>query len=181
MRGGGATKPAARPARKTARDIFKTRSKLVDYLDAIDEVLEKAAMIKLPHHRLDVVTVARREFAKHGSCDAKLITPIERTLMDCLRAWTLEQKREIWLSTETGAQSDWAVEAYEESSIDMDLEGELLAQIIEELSPVKNRYDSKGNDDFDGPDQTPPAPSPLTSYACSVPRTAIVKTVRRRR
>ncbi|SPE59456.1 hypothetical protein SBV1_3230004 [Verrucomicrobia bacterium] len=32
------------------------------------------------------------------------------------------------------------------------MEGELMAQIIEELSPVKNRYDSKGNDEFDGLD-----------------------------
>lgn len=47
-----------------------------------------------------------------------------------LRGWTLAQKREIWLSTKTGAQSDLTVEDLEESSIDMDLEGELMTHII---------------------------------------------------
>jgi hypothetical protein len=83
-------------------------------------------------------------------CNTKFIDPIEDTLRKCLQGWTLEQKREIWLSTETGAESDWAVEDYEESSIDMDLEGELMALIIEELSPRKNRSDTEVNDEFDG-------------------------------
>jgi hypothetical protein len=122
----------------------------MDYRDAIDEILDKAETIKLPQQQLDVVTVARREFAKHGCCDAKFIDPIEGTLRNCLRGWTLEHKREIWLSTETGAESDWAVEDYEESSIDMDLEGELLHHIIEELSPRRSRNDAEGNDEFDG-------------------------------
>jgi len=114
----------------------------MDYCDAINEILHNAQTIKLSSHRLDVVALARREFAKHGCCDAKFIDPIEKTLKNCLRGWTLEQKREIWLSTETGAQSDWAVEDYEESSIDMDLERELMSHIIEELSPRKNRNDA---------------------------------------
>ena len=67
-----------------------------------------------------------------------------------MRSWTLEQKREIWLSTEMGAGSDCAVEDYEESSIDMDLEGELLHHIIEELSPRKSRHQAEGDDEFDG-------------------------------
>jgi hypothetical protein len=112
-----------------------TITKVMDYCDAISEILDKAGTIKLPQHRLDVVTVARREFAKRGYCNTKFIDPIEGTLRNCLRSWTLERKREIWLSTETGAGSDCAVEDYEESSIDMDLEGELMAHIIEELSP----------------------------------------------
>lgn len=124
--------------------------KVMDYCDAISEILDKAGTIKLPGHRFDVVTVARREFAKRGYCDTKFIDPIEETLRKCLQVWTPEQKREIWLSTETGAESDWAVEDYEESSIDMDLEGELLHHIIEELSPPKKRHHTEGNDDFDG-------------------------------
>jgi hypothetical protein len=106
----------------------------MDYVDAINEVLDKAEAIKLPTHRLDVVSAARREFTKQGSCDAQVIGPIEETLRRCLRGWTLEQKREIWLSTEAGAESDWAVEDGEESGIDMELEGELMNYIIEELS-----------------------------------------------
>lgn len=122
----------------------------MDYCDAIGEILVKAGTIKLPGQRLDVVTVARRGFAKCGYCDTKFIDPIEGTLRKCLRSWTLEQKREIWLSTETGAENDCAVEDYEESSIDMDLEGELMAHIIEELSPRTRRNDAEGNDEFDG-------------------------------
>ena len=122
----------------------------MDYCDAINEILDKAGTIKLPQNRLDVVAVARREFAKRGCCDAKFIDPIEGTLRKCLQGWTLEQKREIWLTTETGAESDGAVGDYEESSIDMDLEGELMAHIIEELSPRKKRHDTEGNDEFDG-------------------------------
>ena len=120
------------------------------HCDAINEVLDKAGTIKLPRHRLDVVTVARREFAKRGACDAKFIDPIEATLRDCLRGWTLAQKREIWLSTETGAGSDCAAEDFEESSIDMDLEGELMYHIIEELSPRRHRHDTEQNGEFDG-------------------------------
>jgi hypothetical protein len=122
----------------------------MDYCDAISEILNKGGTIKLPPHRLDVVTVARREFEKRGCCSTRFIDPIEETLRNCLGSWTLEQKREIWLSTETGAESDCAVEDCEESSIDMDLEGELMAHIIEELSPRNNRNDSDGNDEFDG-------------------------------
>jgi len=122
----------------------------MDYCDAISEILDKAGTIKLPQQRLDVVTLARRELGKRGHCDTKYIDPIEETLRKCLQGWTLEQKREIWLSTETGAGSDCAVEDYEESSIDMDLEGELLHHIIEELSPRKSRHEAEGDDEFDG-------------------------------
>jgi hypothetical protein len=145
--------PALAP-QDTADRLLKISSipypKVMDYVDAINEILDKAEAIKLPPHRLDVVSAARREFAKQGCCDAKFIAPIEETLRNCLRGWTLEQKREIWLSTEAGAQSDWAVEDYEESSIDMDLEGELMSHLIEELSPRKNRNDGEGDDQFDG-------------------------------
>ena len=109
-------------------------TQIMDIGDAIIEILGKAEAIKLPRERLDVVTAARREFAKRRCCDVRFIDPIERTLRKCLRNWTLEQKREIWLSTETGAASGCAVEDYEESSIDMDLEGELMHHVIEELS-----------------------------------------------
>ncbi len=122
----------------------------MDFGDAIIEILDKAGTIKLPGQRLNVVTVARREFAKWGCCDGKFIVPIEETLRNCLRGWTLEQKREIWLSTETGAESDWAIEDYEESMIDMDLEGELMYHVIEELSPRKNGNDASENDGIDG-------------------------------
>jgi len=111
----------------------------MDLSDAVNEVLEKAEQIKLPRHRLDVVTIARREFAKHGYCDSKFIDPIENIVKECLRAWTIEQKRGIWLSSETGCKSQCAFEDHDEGSIDMDLEGELMYHIIEELSPGKRR------------------------------------------
>ncbi len=75
----------------------------MDYLDAIMEILDAAGQVKLPHHRLHVVTFARREFAKRGCCDDKFIAPIESILLDDLRKWSFDQKKEIWLSTETGA------------------------------------------------------------------------------
>ncbi len=106
----------------------------MDYADAIEEVLERAAAIKLPGHRIDVVTAARREFARGGGCDSKLIEPIEETLRACLQQWSLEEKREIWLSTETGAQSDPGLGELHPDSIDMDLEGELMYHLIELLS-----------------------------------------------
>jgi hypothetical protein len=112
----------------------------MDYLDAIDEVLEEAATIKLPGHRLDVVTIARREFRKRGTCDSKYIDPMEQTIQECIRRWSVAQKREIWESTETGMQSDVGFDAYTPDSIDMDLEGELMYHLIERLSPAR-----KGN------------------------------------
>lgn len=107
----------------------------MDYDDAVTEVLDKAARIRLPGHRLDVVTIARREFAKHGYCDSKFIDPIEETLRECIRCWSLIQKRQIWESIETGLRSDVRVDAYTTDSIDMDLEGELMSHLIEYLSP----------------------------------------------
>ena len=50
----------------------------MDYFDAITEVLEKAQTIRLPPQRVDVVPIARREFAKHGSCDAKFIDLLKK-------------------------------------------------------------------------------------------------------
>jgi hypothetical protein len=38
-------------------------------------VLDTAGRIKLPHYRLEVVTIARREFAQRGFCDNKFIAP----------------------------------------------------------------------------------------------------------
>jgi hypothetical protein len=72
------------------------------------EVLDTAGRMKLPHCRLDVVTIARREFAQRGFCAHKFIAPIEGTLRDCLRKWSIEQKREIWFSTETDTASSQA-------------------------------------------------------------------------
>ena len=113
------------------------------------EVLDTAGRIKLPHYRLDVVTIARREFAQRGFCDNKFIAHIEGTLRDCLRKWSIEQKREIWFSTETGTASSQDCEDYDESSIDMDLEGELMYHIIGELSPQKERSVSDHSDNGD--------------------------------
>jgi len=68
----------------------------MNYMDAIDEVLDKATNVKLRGYRVDVVTAARREFTKRGGCDSKLIDPIERILKDCLdHHGTWEQKRDI--------------------------------------------------------------------------------------
>ena len=107
---------------------------IMDIGDAIVEILDKARTIKLVRERLDVVTAARRDFAMRGCCDVRFVDPIERTLRKCLRGWTLEQKRAIWLSTAMGAASSSAAEDYDESMIDMDLEGELMHHIIEKLS-----------------------------------------------
>jgi hypothetical protein len=122
----------------------------MDCFNAITEVLDTARRIKLPHYRFDVVTIARREFARSGGCDNKFIAPIEDTLRECLRKWSLAQKREIWLSTETGAASSHTFEDYDESGIDMDLEGELMYHIIEELSPQQGRSSADRNEESDG-------------------------------
>jgi hypothetical protein len=123
----------------------------MDYLDAIEEVLEEASGIKLPGHRLDVVTIARREFSKRGTCDIRYIDPIEETIGECIRRWSAAQKREIWESTETGMQSDVGSDAYTPDSIDMDLEGELMYHLIERLSPARKRNEPErdGHDLFD--------------------------------
>jgi hypothetical protein len=123
-------------------------AKIMDYYDAITEILEKAESIKLPGYRLSVVAVARREFAKRGGCDSKFIDRIESTLRQCLQGWTSKQKREIWLSTETGANNGRSFEAYDEASIDMDLEGELMCHLIEELSPPRKGNDLEWDEEF---------------------------------
>ena len=120
----------------------------MDYCDAINEVLDRAGNIKLPGHRLDVVTVAKREFAKRGCCDSKFIDPIERMVRECIRDWTIIEKREIWESTETGAQSDVSFDDYTSDSIDMDLEGELMYYLIEQLSPHTDD-DRTDKDEYD--------------------------------
>lgn len=48
----------------------------MDYCDAINEILDKAGTIKLPQHRLDVVTVARREFGNAGTVIPNSSTPL---------------------------------------------------------------------------------------------------------
>jgi hypothetical protein len=111
----------------------------MDYFDAVIEILDKASRIKLPGHKISVVTEARRQFGRNGACDAKFIDPIERFLKECLRSWTPEQKRSIWESTEAGAGLDF--EDYDMDSIEMDLEGELLFEIIEELAGNNRRAD----------------------------------------
>ena len=121
----------------------------MDCFDAIMEVLDIAGRIKLPHYRLDVVALARREFDRRGCCDDKFIAPIENILRECLRTWSLEQKREIWMSTETAAAFSLAFEDYDKPGIDMDLEGELMYHIMEVLAPHKKRRVSDHEDEGD--------------------------------
>ena len=121
----------------------------MDYSDAIMEILDAAGQVKLPHYRLDVVTIARREFAKRGCCDNKFIAPIESVLRECLRKWSLEQKREIWQTTETGAASGTRFKKNDDASMEMFLEDELMYYIIEELSPRKKRSIRDFDDDSD--------------------------------
>jgi len=117
----------------------------MDYRDAIDEVLDKAANIKLAGHKLDVVTLTRRQFAERGCCDSKYIDAIEKTLRECLRQWTREQRREIWQSTDAGAGSELDFDWDALSSIDMHLEGELMYELIEELSPDEGAGEIDGD------------------------------------
>jgi len=63
----------------------------VDYDDAVTEVLDKAAHVRLSGHRHDVVTMARREFTTHGCCDSKFIDPIQETLRECIQRWSVIQ------------------------------------------------------------------------------------------
>jgi hypothetical protein len=55
------------------------------------------------------------------------------------------EKRAIWQSTEIGAGEDF--DSYDESSIDLDLEGELLQLILEELSPPGRPEEVKDSDE----------------------------------
>ena len=112
------------------------------------QVLDKAAAIKLPRHRTDVVTMTRREFARHSCCDSKFIRPIEEILRSSLEEWSTERKREIWESTETDMQSDLPFEMIAIESIDMELEGDLVYSLIEELSPHEPEDDRYDDDDF---------------------------------
>lgn len=119
----------------------------MDYSDAIDEILEKAARITLPGDRADIVTLARREFKTRGACGANLIDPMEQILRACLREWSPEQKREIWQSTETGMASEAGLDDEFPESIDMELKEELLFYLIEELAPNERHDDSEIDDD----------------------------------
>ena len=69
-------------------------------------------------------------------------------MKECLETWTTEQKQDLWLSTEAGLNSQASFEDYDEGSIDMDLEGELMHHLIEALSPRKrgNRHDEMDDD-----------------------------------
>ena len=96
----------------------------MDCYDAVDEILDIASKIRLPGYRINVVAAARREFAKSGCCNAKLIDLIEKTMRECLTRWSVRQKRTIWESTEAGAGDEF--ESYDLGSIEMDLEGELM-------------------------------------------------------
>ena len=116
------------------------------YFDAIGEVLDRAAEIKLPGHRLDVVSMARQEFARRHCCDSKFIDPIEEVLKTCIQEWSIAKKREVWQSTETGAQSELDFEEWAIESIDMDLEGELMYHLIDELSPHGGSDDKYGDE-----------------------------------
>jgi len=118
----------------------------MDCCDAVDEILEKASRIRLSGHGLNVVSVVRREFARRGCCDAKWIDPIEQAMRDCLKRWTAKQKWAIWTSTESGA-ADTDFDACDPGSLDMDLEGELMYLLIEELSPPHRRDDSDDSDE----------------------------------
>jgi len=119
----------------------------MDCYDAVNEILEEASGIKLPGHRINVVSAARREFAKHGFCDSKLVDPIEKTMKECLKRWTAEEKWKIWTSTESGA-GDTDFDPCEPGSLDMDLEGELMYLLIEELSPPHRRKDYDDSEEW---------------------------------
>jgi hypothetical protein len=119
----------------------------MDCYDAVNEIFEEASGIKLPGHRINVVAAARRAFAKRGCCDAKFIDPIEKTMKECLKRWTVKQKWAIWTSTESGA-GDTGFDDCDPGSLDLDLEGELMYLIIEELSPPHRRYDSDDSDEW---------------------------------
>ena len=131
----------------------------MEYWEAVDEVLDKAAAIKLPGQRIDVVTMARREFARHGTCDHKLIDPIEEILRTSLEEWSTEKKRKIWESTETDMQSDVPFDVIAIDSIDLELEGELMYHLIDELSPHEPG-DDRWDDD---PSETPAQPRGATA------------------
>lgn len=116
------------------------------YFDAVAEILDKASDIKPTGRRIDVVTLARREFAKRGCCDSSLIDPIERILRERLQSWSLEQKRAIWETTETGAASAEDFDAYDPYTIDMQLEGELMHHLIEDLAGADRADDCESDD-----------------------------------
>ena len=115
------------------------------YFDAVNEILNKASRVRLPGDRFNVVVMARRAFDRRGSCDAKFIDPIEKTPRVCLRSWTPEQRRKIWESTGAGSSANF--EDYDLSSIELDLEGELLNELIEELAGSDRRQRMGDPDD----------------------------------
>jgi len=130
-------------SRKAEPDANFLHPWFMDVYDATEEVLARASGLKVPGHRANVVTIVRREFAKRGTCSIQLVAPIEETLQICLREWTHAEKQAIWRSTESGIDDD---SEWEPGSLDMILEGELMAAIIEELSPPARRRSSWDDD-----------------------------------
>ena len=65
-----------------------------------------------------------------------------------MEQWSTEKKRKIWQSTETGMQSDVPFEEIAIDSIDMELEGELMYDLIDELSPPESGNDTYDDDKF---------------------------------
>jgi len=125
-------------------------TEITDYEEAVDEVLYRASKIRLPGHRLNVVTIARRAFWKVGGCDHKFIQPIEDTLDLCLKEWSSASKSAIWasmLDQEPGSPVEEA-----QDWIDLYLHEDLLFYIIEALCPPKGRRNDRSfydeNDDF---------------------------------
>jgi len=105
------------------------------YIEAVEEILEKASRIKLPGEKRDIVTLARIEFGKKGSFNSELSDSIEQTVKICIRQWTTEQKRGIWESSLKGLcfydQTD--------EEIDEVLEVELLYHIIDSFCPEEEK------------------------------------------
>src|SRR5260221_11757037 len=110
----------------------------MDYDDAVEVVLEDAASIIPRGGKLDVVTRVRRDFAKQGYCDHSLVEKIEKALRERLSRWSRDEKRGIWESLAFITSRDDSADRFEDypdDSIDMFLEGELMALITERLSP----------------------------------------------
>ncbi len=63
-----------------------------------------------------------------------------------MNCWTVKQKRGIWLTTERAAGDDF--DSYDQDSMDMDLEGELMQLLIEELSPPQRRDKLEDSDEW---------------------------------
>ena len=109
----------------------------MNYSDAVTEILKRAGQIKLADQNSDVVTLARREFTKKGRCHSEVVQAIEQVVKECIHCWTVEQKRGIWETTETGKQSKKKFASHTPNAINTDLEGELMYHLVESLSSSK--------------------------------------------